>query len=461
MCLAPFRSISILVAFLIPLYDNPSFHTLYKRRVRAKSKHVVAYNHTHISTGEARMSSLDYRKNPAVRYSFLWILLLPLLALLFSPPPAHADGGFPIIGVLHAGQRPEGIAVDTETHIVYIAYEFPSLVVGFDPISGKVRWSVTVGDSANDVQVDSTNHHVYVASGANNNTRGFLTILDGASGKILFNAITIYGNDGLAIDTIRQLVYLSSSDHDIISVYSLTTSAGGKISAVSSTLTVGTHPQPLGVNSRLGRLYVGDVASNTIDVIDEESGHTLATIPVAALPVQPLRVDEATGRVYVVCSTGQELDVIDGHINKVIARIPVSPFPEGVAFNTATGRIYVADEGHPYNVFSGSRPGRRRDRSLVAPYLRIRRRQQRRCRDQRFAGYPSASRVGHAPGSRCPPGHPAAATGGRHHGDTDGRNHRRRYTGRPVTAFACAGKPSKSARRRVVSLRAAYPSRVR
>ncbi len=303
------------------------------------------------------MSSLDYRKNPAVRYSILCILLLPLLALLLSPPPAHADGGFPIIGVLHAGQRPEGIAVDTETHMVYIAYEFPSLVVGFDPISGKVRWSVTVGDSANDVQVDSTNHHVYVASVSNNNTRGFLTILDGASGKILFNAITIYGNDGLAIDTIRQRVYLSSSDHDIISVYSLTTSAGGKISAVSSTLKVGTHPQPLGVNSRLGRLYVGDVASNTIDVIDEESGHTLATIPVAALPVQPLRVDEATGRVYVVCSTGQELDVIDGHINKVIARIPVSPFPEGVAFNTATGRIYVADEGHPDNVFSGSSSG--------------------------------------------------------------------------------------------------------
>ncbi len=140
------------------------------------------------------MSSSDYRKNPAVRYSFLWILLLPLLALLFSPPPAHADGGFPIIGVLHAGQRPEGIAVDTETHMVYIAYEFPSLVVGFDPISGKVRWSVTVSDSANDVQVDSTNHHVYVASVSNNNTRGGLTILDGASGKILFNATTIYSN---------------------------------------------------------------------------------------------------------------------------------------------------------------------------------------------------------------------------------------------------------------------------
>src|SRR5438034_10270011 len=111
------------------------------------------------------MSTYGYRKHQGSRYfAPFFLLLAPLLSLLLYASPAHADGGFPIIGVLHAGQRPEGIAVDTETHMVYIAYEFPSLVVGFDPISGKVRCSVTVSDSANDVPVDSTNHHVYVTS---------------------------------------------------------------------------------------------------------------------------------------------------------------------------------------------------------------------------------------------------------------------------------------------------------
>src|SRR5438309_10428380 len=85
---------------------------------------------------------------------------------------------------------------------------------------------------------------------------------------------------------------------------------------------------------------------NTITVYDEDRGRTLATIRVADVPEQPLRVDEATGRVYVVCSTGQELDIIDGNHNNILARVPVSPYPEGVAFNTATGRIYVADEGN-------------------------------------------------------------------------------------------------------------------
>ena len=135
-------------------------------------------------------------------------------------------------------------------------------------------------------------------------------------------------------------------DSPIINVFKLVTSPTGNLSAESSILAFGPRPQALGVNSRLGRLYVGDAIENTITVYDEDRGRKLATIPVAEVPEQPLRVDEATGRVYVVCSMGQELDIIDGNHNSVLARVPVSPYPEGVAFNTATGRIYVADEGN-------------------------------------------------------------------------------------------------------------------
>jgi len=172
------------------------------------------------------MSLLDYKKKPVAHYSILFFLLLPFLTLLLLPSPTRADGGFPIIGVLHAGHRPEGIAVDTQTHMVYIAYEFPSLVVGFDPSSGKVRWSIPVGDTATDVQVDSANHYVYVISIARDSRSGFLTILDGAKGKILFNVTTAYGDDSLAIDTKLQRAYVASSASGGINVYALTTSAG-------------------------------------------------------------------------------------------------------------------------------------------------------------------------------------------------------------------------------------------
>lgn len=270
--------------------------------------------------------------------------LFPILFLF--PPTAHADGGFPFLGVLHAGQRPEGIAVDTHTHLVYIAYEYPAQVVAFDPLGGKVRWHIPVGDSVTDVQVDSTTHRVYAVGSLFNARQGQVAVLDGASGQILLTASTGVGDNGVAVDTRRQRVYVSSPDNALINVFQLTTSPTGRLSTMSSTLKLGPQPQALGVNSSLGRLYIADVKKNVVTVYDEDSGRTLATVPVSATPVQPLRVDESSGRVYVVCSGGQELDVIDGHNNTVMARVPVSPYPEGVAFNTATGRIYVADEGN-------------------------------------------------------------------------------------------------------------------
>ncbi len=238
------------------------------------------------------------------------------------------------------------MAVDTQTHLLYIAYEGPGQVVAFDPIRGTGRWRVTLGNVATDIQVDSSSHRVFVAVDDFTHNEGKLFILDGATGQQLATFHTDLGDNGVALDTQRHVVYVSSSDKGIVYVFRVQTGwQSGPVQATSSQLHVGTHPQGLGVNSHLGRLYVADITTHTLSVIDEANMHVLATLQLAKTPLQPLQVDEATGRVYIVCAGGQELDVIDGNKNRIQARIPVAPYPEGVAFNTATGRIYVADEG--------------------------------------------------------------------------------------------------------------------
>ncbi|MEO8953005.1 MAG: YncE family protein [Ktedonobacteraceae bacterium] len=292
------------------------------------------------------------KRGNVLHSGFIAAALLGSLALCFFPSASYAAGGFPFIGVLYAGEHPEAVAVDTQTHIVYIAYEGPGLVVGFDPSSGHVRWKTPFADTVSDVQVDSTTHRVYAASSSFRNRTSVLSVLDGATGKVLLTAPIGNGDNGIAIDTKRQRVYVSSSDSGVVNAFTLRTSPTGQLSTRSSTLSIGPHPQAIGVNSRLGRLYVGDIANNTVSVYDEDAGRILAIIQVAALPVQPLRVDETNGRVYVVCSNGEELDVIDGNSNEVIATVPTGPYPEGVAYNTATGRIYVANEGQKDNSFT-------------------------------------------------------------------------------------------------------------
>lgn len=76
-------------------------------------------------------------------------LFILLIAAMF-PLPVHA-AGFPIVGSLHSGKSPEAMAVDTQTHLLYIAHEGPGLVVAFDPLRGIVLWHVTLGDVATDI----------------------------------------------------------------------------------------------------------------------------------------------------------------------------------------------------------------------------------------------------------------------------------------------------------------------
>ncbi len=271
--------------------------------------------------------------------------LVILLIVIVLPVSAHA-AGFPIVGSLHSGRSPEAMAVDTQTHMLYIAHEGPGLIVAFDPIRGVVRWRVTLGDVATDIQVDSSSHRVFVASDAYERKEGDLFVLDGATGQKLATLRTGLGDNGIAFDAQRHVIYVSSSGEGL--VYAFTLQAGwqsGPVHATVAKLHIGKQPEGLGVNSRLGRLYVADIATHTLAVVDESDMHTLTTLQLAKTPLQPLRVDEASGRVYVVCAGGQELDIVDGNKNSILARIPVSPYPEGVAFNTETGRIYVANEG--------------------------------------------------------------------------------------------------------------------
>ncbi|MBV9232382.1 MAG: YncE family protein, partial [Chloroflexi bacterium] len=236
-----------------------------------------------------------------------------LLTFFSFSASVHAAGGFPIIGVLHAGGSPEALAVDTQTHMLYIAYESPGLIVGFDPISGKVRWRKPLGNVATDVQVDNSSHHVYATTTTYGGRESDLSILDGATGEVLSTLRTGFGDNAIAFDARRHRIYVANPDDGTIYAFTLVSGwSSGEIQVETAQLHITAHPQALGVNSHLGRLYVADGSQHSVTVVDEDSGGTVATLAVGDVPVPPMRVDETTGRVYVVCSTAQELDVIDG-----------------------------------------------------------------------------------------------------------------------------------------------------
>jgi DNA-binding beta-propeller fold protein YncE len=286
------------------------------------------------------------------RFILLFIgvtILLLMNRVLLVPTPTHADG-FPIVGVLHSGKAPEAMAVDTQTHLLYVAHESPGTLVAFNAVRGQVVWRVTLGDVVTDVQVDSESHLVFASVISYSRKESNLFVLSGSTGQTLAKQPTGFGDNGIALDASRHLVYVSSSDSGVVAAFTLTGTWHDTATLFSTIqvkqLHIGPHPQGLGVNSRLGRLYVADVSEHVLRVLNETTMQVMATLPLAAAPLHPVRVDETTGYVYIVCSTGQELDVVDGKKNVMIARIPVTPYPEGLSIDTATGRIYIAGEGN-------------------------------------------------------------------------------------------------------------------
>jgi YVTN family beta-propeller protein len=119
-------------------------------------------------------------------------------------------------------------------------------------------------------------------------------------------------------------------------------STGVLAQTVIATVAVGPGPTDVGVNPNTGRIYVSNLANNTVSVIDGTTNTVIATVGVGAVP-SAVGVNPITGRVYVANQQDLTVSVIDGTTNTVIATVPVDLAPIGVGVNPTTGRVYVAN----------------------------------------------------------------------------------------------------------------------
>ncbi len=114
-----------------------------------------------------------------------------------------------------------------------------------------------------------------------------------------------------------------------------------------TTISVGTKPAGVAVNTTTNKLYVANTGSNDISVIDGASNSVVATItdPNAVLPVA-VAVNPTTNTIYVANSQSNNVTVIDSATDSVTATIPVGTAPSGVDVDSQTNFIYVANAGN-------------------------------------------------------------------------------------------------------------------
>lgn len=172
----------------------------------------------------------------------------------------------------------------------------------------------------------------------------------------------------VAVDDATHTAYVTNPGDDTVSVVDTSVCHGGMTSGCNQnwlTIPVGKGKGPLNaaINGTTDTVYVADIASNTVSVIDgatcNASTHTgCSTVPpVVQVGVSPrtIAIDESTNTIYVDNNNNGRpgtVSVIDGShcdaadtsgCSGALATVTVGTNPIGLAFDPVNNTVYVAN----------------------------------------------------------------------------------------------------------------------
>ena len=189
------------------------------------------------------------------RTSLLSALVMSLLlARIWMPGVASAYGQTSISStfITTAGTQPYGVAVNIVTNKAYVANLGGTITV-IDGVANRVLKELTPGvpgASCSAVVVDPVTNLIYVTDGgaAVNNSQGapYVTVIDGSNDSVIANVQVGTAPRGIAVNTVNHLIYVTNYSSNNVSVIDGSNKAS---IAVAATLTAGTNPYAVAVNS--------------------------------------------------------------------------------------------------------------------------------------------------------------------------------------------------------------------
>jgi YVTN family beta-propeller protein len=133
--------------------------------------------------------------------------------------------------------------------------------------------------------------------------------------------------------------------------------SGRSDNTVIATLSVGSSPASACYDGNNGDVYIGDLASSTVNVINGKTRVTDLSLTVGDGP-DAFACNGPGGDVFVANSGSGNVTVVNGASNKVTGSLPAGLSPDGLVYDPFNGELYVADSGSntvlAVNVSSGA-----------------------------------------------------------------------------------------------------------
>jgi YVTN family beta-propeller protein len=273
-------------------------------------------------------------KAPTVENTIFAEMVAQGQTVLSASGDSGSEGCLPNKGSITAsvGKDPSAIAVSPGTGTVYVA-DTGSADVSVESESRGPVSTIHVGKDPDGMAIDPDSHEVYVTDATK---PGTVSTFDGATcgglaqSHCAVSTISGLGNDpgGIAIDASDGTAYVADAGSDTVSVISEATAS------VVGTVPLGEGATPYGVavDPTTHQVYVTDFGTGAVSVVDGTTCNATTqtgcstlpeTIPVGAGP-EGLAVDSATDTVYVADSTAVDVSVIDESTNSVMGTITLN-----------------------------------------------------------------------------------------------------------------------------------------
>lgn len=231
------------------------------------------------------------------------------------------------VGRVSIPGNPAGVAVLDDTHIYTVSPD--SKEIRRIDADGALLARVTLDGGPIGITLDPAHQRVFVSDWYN----ARIWVLD--ADTLQQTGVLETGSAPAGMDVSPDGTLLASADRDAdqVSIFALSDLS------LLHRLPVGTRPFGLHFAPD-GRLFVGNVGSDDVTVLDATAGKALATVKVGA---RPYGVAFAQGRAFVTNQYADTVSVIDLETLAPIGLIDVGEYPEGIDVTGDNRTVVVAN----------------------------------------------------------------------------------------------------------------------
>ena len=234
-------------------------------------------------------------------------------------------------------REPQGVAVAADFNAVAVANGESGTLQLLDAQTLQTRWTVEIGDRADNVRYDASARRLYVAA------QGGLSAVDPTSGRVT-GRIPISGHPEsfqFEVDGSRVFANLPGILSNLIGAGQVVI-ADRKTMAATGKWSVCGANKPMALDEISRRLFVGCRRPASIAILETQSGRTLATIPTVG-DTDDLFYDADGRRLYVIGGEGA-IDVFarESDALRRIAKVPTRDGARTGLWAASQRRLFVA-----------------------------------------------------------------------------------------------------------------------